>query len=92
MVETSGEWREERLWVLKELERLNNSLERKTYEIAQHEEREERERRDIHQAHHKIRMLEASKTSLNIRIWIASCTAAFLGAALIELAVKFVKF
>jgi hypothetical protein len=91
MADTSGEWREERLWVLRELERLNTSLERKTYEIAQHEEREERERRDIHQAHHKIRMLETSKESLNVRVWIASCTAAFLGAALIELVAKLWK-
>jgi hypothetical protein len=85
MVETSGEWREERLWVHKELERLSVAVEQKAAELAVHEDREEKQKTDINQAHAKIRSLEAGKRQAQLKLWISSGAASGLMVLVIEL-------
>ena len=85
MVETSGEWREERLWVLRELERLSAAVEQKAAELAVHEDREEKQKVDINQAHAKIRSLENSKRQAQLKVWIFSGAASGLMVIVVEL-------
>ena len=85
MVETSGEWREERFYVLRTLDRLESESKQKTAEIAKHEDREERQRKDLNEAHARIRSLQASAKNARLKSWAANGAAAFLGVVVIEL-------
>lgn len=89
MIETSGEWREERLWVLKEIERLNEESKHKTEQIAIHEDRESRYRKDLNEAHARIRDLQSSVRTARVKSWAATAAASFLAVIVIEL-VKFI--
>lgn len=91
MAETSGEWREERFYVLRTLERLEGELNKKTEAIAKHEDREEKYRKDLNEAHSRIRALQATVKSARVKSWAATAAATFLGVVVIELLKTFVK-
>ena len=84
-VESSGEWREERIWVLNEIERINLELTSKTAELAVCRDHEERHLKDIHAAHARIRELQAVVRTARLKSWAATSVAAFLGVVVIEL-------
>lgn len=91
MVETSGEWREERFYVLRTLERLEGELKEKSEHIAKHEDREQRYIKDLNEAHTRIRALQSSVKSARVKSWAATAAASFLGVVLIELLKSFLK-
>lgn len=85
-VDTSGEWREERLFVLREIERLDRSSNERAAEMAIYRDRVEgKQKQDIDQAHAKIRTLQQSKINANLKVWATSAAASFLGILVIEL-------
>lgn len=91
MVETSGEWREERLYVLRTLERLEYESKQKIEQIAKHEDREEKYRKDLNEAHTRIRALQASIRTARVKSWAATAAASFLGVVVIELMKNLLK-
>lgn len=91
MVETSGEWREERFYVLRTLERLESELKEKTEHIAKHEDREEKYTKDLNEAHARIRALQSSVKTARLKSWAATAAASFLGVVVIELLKSYLK-
>jgi VIT1/CCC1 family predicted Fe2+/Mn2+ transporter len=85
MVETSGEWREERFYVLRTLDRLEGELKEKTKEIAKQEDRDEKRRLDMNEAHARIRGLQSAAKTARLKSWAATGAASFLGVVVIEL-------
>jgi len=89
MVDTSGEWREERLFVLREIDRLEREGKERTVDLAllrtRVEEKAGKAEFDVHQAHEKIRALERSRSSIKLKLWATSAAASFLGVVVIEL-------
>lgn len=91
MVETSGEWREERFYVLRTLERLEGELKEKTESIAKHEDREEKYTKDLNEAHARIRALQSSVKTARLKSWAAMGAASFLGVVVVELLKSYLK-
>lgn len=70
-METSGEWREERLWVMRSIERIDKEREQTREELAVVKDKVEgQQKKSLDQAHAKIRELEASKNA-RLRQWAA---------------------
>jgi hypothetical protein len=84
MVETSGEWREERFYVLRTLDRLEGELKEKTEQLAVHRDREEKSKDDLNVAHTRIRTLQAAARIAWWKLW-----APVIGVILLEL-LKFI--
>ncbi len=92
-VSSSGEWREERLWVLKSLEDLKEELRRQS--LAAEVERKgilEKATKDIFAAHEKIRALEDAKemksqeaSELRLKNWALIGLLSVVGTGLLEL-------
>jgi hypothetical protein len=84
-MQTSGEWREERLYVLQTIEDMKADLRRQSEvaavtrasitDIAQ---------RDINVAHDKIRALEGIRSRLRIKNWIMTAALSASVAMLFE--------
>jgi len=85
MVETSGEWREERLYVLRTLDRIEVELKQKTAQLAVHGDREEKSKQDLNEAHARIRALQGAARTARLKSWAANSAAAFLGVVVVEL-------
>jgi hypothetical protein len=85
MVETSREWREERLYVLRTLDRIEVELKQKTAQLAVHGDREEKSKQDLNEAHARIRALQSTARTARLKSWGATAVASFLGVIVIEL-------
>lgn len=85
MVETSGEWREERFYVLRTLDRLEDELKRNNAQLAVHSDREVKSKEDLNVAHARIRSLQGSAKTARLKSWAATAAASFLGVVVIEL-------
>lgn len=86
MPETSGEWREERFYVLRTLDRLERELKEKTEHIAVGADREEKQRKDLNEAHTRIRELQTKARMAWWKTW-----APVIGLIVIELLKHFWK-
>ena len=86
MIETSGEWREERLYVLQTIQDLKEDL-RKQSEAAAVERASVIEKgvRDIKEAHIKIRVLETTDQRLKLKNWIMTGALSATAAVIFEL-------
>lgn len=91
-IPTSGEWREERLYVLKTIEDLKQE-QRRALEAAAVErsamavERKtaiEKGARDIKAAHDKIRTLETTDSASRLKLWIMTTLLSVAGAIAFE--------
>lgn len=69
MTETSGEWREERLYVLRTIERLETAVQGQAGEIAVYRDREQKHIKDLNEAHARIRTLQTSAARAWWKIW-----------------------
>jgi hypothetical protein len=84
-VQTSGEWREERLYVLQTLEDLKTEQRRQSEQAAvTRDNLAERAQRDIKAAHDKIRNLEASGGALRLKNWAMTALLSAGAAVLFE--------
>jgi hypothetical protein len=97
-VDTSGEWRDERLYVLKTIESLQEE-QRRQLEAAAVMSRDKivKANEDIQAAHNKIRVLEKSaetlkksETSLKLKNWIITALLSGVVFALSELLKEFI--
>lgn len=86
MVETSGEWREERFYVLRTLDRLEGELKEKTEQLAVHRDREEKSKGDLNEAHARIRTLQGAARIAWWKVW-----APVIGVIVLELLRHFLK-
>ena len=86
MIETSGEWGEERLYVLQTIQDLKEDL-RKQSEAAAIERANVIEKgvRDIRAAHIKIRALETTDSHLKMKNWVMTGALSATGAVIFEL-------
>lgn len=88
-ITTSGEWNQERLYVLRTLEDLKQ--EQKLQAAAAAADCAlliEKQAKDIGAAHDKIRKLENAKTRLSIQNWLMGALLGAIGAGALE----FVKY
>lgn len=70
-VTTSGEWREERFYVLRSLDTLQQELRRQSEQAAMlRETAMAKAQQDIRAAHDKIRSLESGRNVLRLKNWI----------------------
>jgi len=84
-METSGLWREERLYVLKTLEDLKAEQRRQSEAAAiEHASVVEKAQRDIDAAHTKIRDLQSSGGVLQMKNWVMAALLTGIGVVLIE--------
>jgi hypothetical protein len=84
-VQTSGEWREERLYVLKTIEDLQTEQRRQSEQAAvTRASLAEKAQRDIKAAHDKIRALESSGGALRMKNWIMTALLSGGAAVLFE--------
>jgi hypothetical protein len=84
-VETTGQWRDERLYILKSIEELQQEMRRQAQaEAVLKQEQVGRSREDIQAAHDKIRHLETSAASMRMKNWIMTALLSFIGAGLFE--------
>lgn len=94
---TSGDWREERLYVLKTIEDLKAEQRRLSEAAAiAHEVVEKKAQHDIREAHDKIRVsegkiktLQDDRVMLRLKVWIMTVTLSAGAAVLYELAKAF---
>ena len=85
MIETSGEWREERLYVLRELERLDGDVREQNAAAAVLKASDEKKQLDLNQAHARIRSLQSVNKMARLKVWATAGAASFLGVVVIEL-------
>lgn len=85
--ETTGEWREERLYVLRAIEDLKAEQRRQIEaEAVTHNIVAIKATRDISAAHQKIRVLENTGTVLTIKNWVmATVLTTASSVAIVEL-------
>jgi len=85
--ETTGEWREERLFVLRAIEDLREEQRRQIEaEAVNHQAVAIKAAKDIKAAHDKIRALENSGTVLTIKNWVmATVLTTVSSVAIVEL-------
>jgi hypothetical protein len=84
-VETSGEWRDERLYVLKTLEAVQLEQRRKAESDALLIQGQMvKASQDIKAAHDKIRTLESSGSTLKMKNWIMTAVLSVVAALLFE--------
>jgi hypothetical protein len=84
--DTSGEWREERLYVLKSLEELKAEQRRQIEaEAILHHTTAIKAQKDIRAAHDKIRVLEDSGKTAQIKNWILTTALSCAVAVLFEI-------
>ena len=84
-VESSGQWRDERLYVLKTLEDLQQEMRRQAQaEAVLKQEQVGRSREDIQAAHVKIRHLEESAASLRMKNWIITASLSAIVTVIFE--------
>jgi hypothetical protein len=85
-IESSGEWKEERLFVLRALERIDAEQRRQIdAENMLQQTVAVKAAKDIGAAHDKIRKLESEKSGLAIKNWVMAALIYGGGIALIEL-------
>jgi hypothetical protein len=85
-VESSGEWRDERLYVMKTLEAVQLEQRRKAESDAVFIEGQMvKASQDIKAAHDKIRILESSGSALKIKNWIMTAALSVVAMLLFEL-------
>lgn len=83
---TTGDWREERLWVLNTIEDLKNEQRRISEEAAVvRVNLSEKLKKDIWEAHEKIRALEISRATLRLKNWLMTLALSAAGAIAFEL-------
>lgn len=85
MFEGSGEWREERLFVLRQLEQLTGDHQKLGEALAAAKDREEKLLKDLNEAHTRIRALQAAVRTARLKAWGATAAASFLGVIVVEL-------
>jgi hypothetical protein len=84
--ETRGLWPEERLYVLRTLDDLKNEAKRLAEaSAADRAALLEKAARDIRSAHDKIRSLEASRSTLQLKNWLMAAILSGTGALVFEL-------
>jgi hypothetical protein len=85
--ETTGEWREERLYVLRAIEDLKAEQRRQIEaEAGTHHIVAVKAAKDIGAAHDKIRALESTGTILTIKNWVmATALTTITSVAIVEL-------
>ncbi len=84
-VESSGQWNEERLWVLRTLEEIKAEQRRQAREAAaDRASLLERASLDIRRAHDKIRALESADRTLRLKNWIMTVVLSCSGAVVFE--------
>jgi hypothetical protein len=85
MIESSGEWRDERLWVLKTLEKLEDEQRREVESAALMSQGQLiKASKDIQEAHIKIRALEKARRNLSIKYWIVTGVLSVATALLLK--------
>jgi hypothetical protein len=85
-VDTSGEWRDERLYVLKTLEAMQREQRRQADQAAILSQTQMvKANQDIQAAHNKIRILESAGSTLKIKNWIMTAVLSGLVTMLYEL-------
>jgi hypothetical protein len=85
-VTTSGEWREERFYVLRSLDTLQQEQRRQSEQAAMlRETAMAKAQQDIKAAHDKIRSLENGASVLRTKNWIMTALLSTLVVLLIEL-------
>jgi hypothetical protein len=85
-VETSGEWRDERLYVLKTLEEMRLEQRRQADSAAVLSQSQMvKADRDIQAAHNKIRTLESAGSALKMKNWIMTSVFSVIVMLLFEL-------
>jgi hypothetical protein len=85
-VETSGEWRDERLYVLRTLEAVQQEQHRQLEAtLLMSQTQMVKASQDIKAAHDKIRILESSGSSLKIKNWIMTALLSVIVMVLFEL-------
>jgi hypothetical protein len=83
--ESSGLWRDERLYVLKTLEEVRAEQRRQVESAAiMHQEQMGRAKLDIQAAHDKIRNLENAGSTLKMKNWIITAVLSVLCALAFE--------
>jgi hypothetical protein len=85
-IQTSGEWREERLYVMRTIEAMQEEL--RTQSIAAAVLRETqmaKAQKDINFAHDRIRTLESARSLLRMKNWIMTAVLSALVTVLFEL-------
>jgi hypothetical protein len=91
-VETSGEWRDERLYVLKTLEAVQLEQRRKAESDALLIQGQMvKASQDIKAAHDKIRILESSGSVLKIKNWIMTALLSVIVMLAFELVKGYVR-
>lgn len=90
--ESSGEWREERMYVLESIKELKAEQRRQIEsETLMRQSLEVKAEKDIRAAHDKIRKLETSSGILSVKNWAMTAVISAGGVVLFEL-VKWVFF
>jgi hypothetical protein len=85
-IETSGEWRDERLYVLRTLDDVQKEQRRKAESDAVFIQGQMvKAGQDIKAAHDKIRILESSGSTLKMKNWVMTAVLAVGSAVLFEL-------
>lgn len=85
-IQTSGEWREERLYVLRTIDAMQEELRSQSVAAAiLSATKMAKAQKDIGQAHDKIRELEKSRSALRLKNWIMTAVLSFLVTVLFEL-------
>jgi hypothetical protein len=85
-IQTSGEWKEERLFVLHELDRINEENKILRTKVAVLENKiDGKGKQDMDQAHRKIRDLEAKVKNARLKTWAAISAASFLATVVLQL-------
>jgi hypothetical protein len=91
-VETSGEWRDERLYVLKTLEAVQQEQRRKAESDALLIQGQMvKASQDIKAAHDKIRILESAGSTLKMKNWIMTALLSGIVTVLYEVVKGYVQ-
>lgn len=83
--ETSGEWREERLFVLRAIDELKAEQRRQIEaDAVMRQATAVKAAKDIDCAHDKIRALEGTGMHLQIKVWVMGAALSTAGVVLFE--------
>jgi ABC-type bacteriocin/lantibiotic exporter with double-glycine peptidase domain len=85
-IQTSGEWREERLYVMRTIEQMQEELRNQSVAAAVLQQTQMvKAEKDIHFAYERIRSLESVRSALRMKNWIMTAVLSFLVTVLFEL-------